>query len=176
MSLIQQNLFWPHFDFDVITLFSKNNSCRKCSAYYWDLNRLRSHSIGCRRAHNQVSSQSLCDICGKEVKNSSILRIHRKMHFEDTKQTFECYLCRKSLLSRNNLKHHILIAHVSSTPQHICTFCGKGFSRKTKCNRHIKTHLDVFPFECTFSNCNKKFRFKNKLNVSSTTEFLSPMQ
>lgn len=91
------------------------------------------------------------------------------MHFDETKRTFECYLCRKALLSRNNLKHHILIAHISSVPQFMCSFCGKGFSRRTKCNRHTKTHLDVFPFECSFDNCNKKFRFKSKLDTHIRT-------
>lgn len=137
-------------------------SCRKCHVYYWDLNRLRSHSMSCRR----TESKQICDICGKEVKNTSILRIHRKVHFEQIKRTFECYLCQKVLLSRNNLKHHILITHITDNAAiHICSYCGKGFSRLNKRNRHMKTHLNVFPFSCDY--CEKKFRYKNKLNVST---------
>lgn len=168
------NFCWPcPFDFEAeLFVFYCSflqyhvNSCQKCNGYFWDLNRLRSHSSSCTRAQNE---ECLCDICGKEMKNSSILRAHRRIHFDETKQTFECYLCRKVLFTRRTLKHHILSAHVSSRLEHTCSFCGKGFSRKTRCNRHERTHLDVFPFECTFSNCNKKFRFKNKLSVSKMT-------
>lgn len=140
----------------------RTRSCRKCYAYYWDLNRLRSHSVGCKR----TETAQICDICGKEAKNTSVLRIHRKVHFEQVKRTFECYLCRKALLSRGNLKHHILVTHLTDNAAiHKCDYCGKAFSRLNKRNRHRRTHLNVFPFECSY--CQKKFRYKNKLNVST---------
>lgn len=127
--------------------------------YFWDLERLRSHYPVCGRAENKLC---LCDICGKECKTESILRAHRKVH-SDSKRIYECFMCKKRNLSRNNIKHHILMTHVNGKPQFKCEHCGRAFGRKEQYTRHKKTHVNNFPFECP--HCGKKFRFKVRLNV-----------
>lgn len=92
-----------------------------------------------------------------------MLRVHRRSHSADLKHTYECYMCGKSRLSRQTMKHHVLMTHVLGKPQYKCDHCGKEFSRKGKCNQHMKIHLNNFPFECP--HCSKKFRFNHGLKV-----------
>lgn len=142
-------------------------SCTKCNTYYWDLERLRSHLSRCKPEQSKLS---LCDICGKECRTESVLRTHRRSHSLELRRIYECYLCRKSGLSRNNVKHHMLMTHIIGKPQFTCDQCGKAFGRKEQCTRHMKTHVNEFPFECT--QCSKKFRFKVGLKVSIKSIFV----
>lgn len=147
----------------VLTMYFHFHSCKKCNTYYWDLERLRGHYSDCGRVQKKLPSQSLCDICGKGCQSESILRAHREIHSSDSRRVYECIMCKNRFLSRRGLEQHIVMKHVNDKPQFQCDTCGKEFTWKFRYVRHLKLHLNDFPFEC--SQCGKKFRFKDKLVV-----------
>lgn len=141
---------------------SRSHSCRKCNTYYWDLNHLRKHSASCRKPNKL----SLCDVCGREFRNNSVLRIHRKEHSE-IKKIYECFLCRKTMNSKYSLKHHIQMIHAVAEPKFKCEYCDREFYRKSHYSRHKTMYTDNYSSEC--SHCIKKFRSEQKLNVCKQT-------
>lgn len=140
----------------------RSNSCKKCNAYYWNLKRLRSHHKECKQVQNKLS---LCDFCGKGFTTKTNLQVHRQIHGSGSKLVFECFMCKRQFQSKKSLKQHILQKHVDDKPKFQCDACGKRIMWRSRFVRHLKLHSNNFPFEC--SHCSKKFRFKDKLTVSS---------
>lgn len=120
-------------------------SCRECDTYYWDLDRLRSHLSRCSRKQDKPS---LCDICGKEFRNESFLRAHRRDHL-DLKRIYECVFCRKSVYNKPYMRHHIRTAHVGGKPKSSVIVAIKhlkerrrsiGIRRFTRMTSHSNAH------------------------------------
>ena len=51
--------------------------------------------------------------------------------------------------------------HVSNK-KHICSYCGKGFSKIYHYREHVRTHQNIRNFPCT--HCDKQFFKKRNLD------------
>uniref|UniRef100_A0A3B5QC77 C2H2-type domain-containing protein n=1 Tax=Xiphophorus maculatus TaxID=8083 RepID=A0A3B5QC77_XIPMA len=86
---------------------------------------------------------TVCDVCGKVMKNKSSLARHSFIH--TGKKPFACHLCPLRFNRRDNLRHHLGRLHPdgaarrqrqSTAPAWLCAVCGKTFV----CRSRLKTH------------------------------------
>lgn len=139
-------------------------SCKKCNAFYWDTQKLKEHIAAHPKRPKQTNLSSLCDVCGKTFPHESFLRAHHLSHMPvELRPTFECYLCSKRFVSRLGCAYHMRL-HTAFDKQFKCNICNQKYTRKDSLKRHLQVHTDNFPFSCQY--CSKKFRYKNKLQVS----------
>ncbi|CAI9739551.1 finger 577-like [Octopus vulgaris] len=76
-----------------------------------------------------------------------------------------CGFCGKGYCRKDRLDRHKL-THSEEKP-HKCDFCGKGYCRKDHLDRHKITHSGAKPHECNF--CDKKFYRKDHLDKHRRT-------
>ncbi|GAB1610672.1 zinc finger protein 577-like [Argonauta hians] len=76
-----------------------------------------------------------------------------------------CGFCGKGYCRKDRLDRHKL-THSEDKP-HKCDFCGKGYCRKDHLDRHKITHSGAKPHECNF--CDKKFYRKDHLDKHRRT-------
>ena len=75
-------------------------------------------------------------------------------------ENFQCNICNKTLISKNNLKEHMRIHNPDL--QFECPYCHKKCTHRTNLQRHIKAvHTNDRPFKCT--KCNKAYVEKRAL-------------
>ncbi|XP_071065704.1 zinc finger protein 350-like isoform X1 [Dasypus novemcinctus] len=76
-----------------------------------------------------------------------------------------CSECGKAFTKKSWLTDHHII-HTGEKP-HRCSLCGKAFSRKFMLTEHQRTHTGEKPYECT--ECGKAFPKKSRLNIHQKT-------
>lgn len=76
-----------------------------------------------------------CDICGKNVSNTS-LTLHRRVHSGE--RPYDCRTCGKSYTNKQILNEHALIHR--QTKSFVCNACGKLFVTNRQLSRHLKIH------------------------------------
>ena len=72
-----------------------------------------------------------------KYKVAATLAEHRKRCVEGVR--FECESCKKSFVSRRNLREHVTAVHTKEKP-HACPECGRGFHKASNLKSHIATH------------------------------------
>lgn len=98
-----------------------------------------------------------CSYCDKQFHQKTGLTIHEdSIHFK--KRAFVCHICNKDFIRNDRLKKHILHDHegVPKPRDHICPYCGKGFTTQSILSNHIRTHTGERPYECEY--CQTCFR------------------
>ena len=131
-------------------------SCEQCGKRFkmeWDLKfHLGTHG----------NCQHMCDICGRFYTSSYSLYKHRKVvHLNDYK--FQCNVCNKRLLTKENLANHMLQHNQTYT----CKECDKVFASKRYLAQHKTTHTGVKPYPCP--TCGKFFRTSHMRNTHLLT-------
>ncbi|CAG9333672.1 unnamed protein product [Blepharisma stoltei] len=71
--------------------------------------------------------------------------------------------CDKSFNSKYNLKRHINALHLG-IKRFECSLCGKKLVSKQNLTEHLFTHTGVKPFECKVPGCGKVYRQSSQLS------------
>ncbi|XP_044014178.1 zinc finger protein 2-like [Aphidius gifuensis] len=136
---------------------------------------------------NQQNHQYNCQICNKEFRSKSSLKIHERTH--SGKKPFRCLDCRKEFSQLRNYKYHrsqhegtgeysatcpecgkyfndkgYLGSHMKihrNRKEYSCEECGKSFNQRVAYNMHVKIHSDIKPHRC--DECGKSFSRKTLL-------------
>ncbi|XP_070709131.1 zinc finger protein ZFP2-like [Pempheris klunzingeri] len=111
---------------------------------------------------------TMCDVCGKVMKNKSSLARHSFIH--TGKKPFACHLCDLRFNRRDNLQHHLSRLHPNGvaklekqrqTTAWLCAVCGKTFSCRSRLKTHEVIHSGVKPHRCDL--CPKAYMRTNDL-------------
>lgn len=111
---------------------------------------------------------TVCDVCGKVMKNKSSLARHSFIH--TGKKPFACNLCELRFNRRDNLQHHLNRLHPNGVAKlekqrevqtWLCAVCGKTFSCRSRLKTHEVIHSGVKPHRCDL--CPKAYMRVNDL-------------
>ncbi|GAA6234202.1 zinc finger protein 708-like [Lates japonicus] len=111
---------------------------------------------------------TVCDVCGKVMKNKSSLARHSFIH--TGKKPFACHLCDLRFNRRDNLQHHLNRLHPNGVAKlekqreaqaWLCAVCGKTFSCRSRLKTHEVIHSGVKPHRCDL--CPKAYMRTNDL-------------
>ncbi|XP_023249873.1 endothelial zinc finger protein induced by tumor necrosis factor alpha-like [Seriola lalandi dorsalis] len=111
---------------------------------------------------------TMCDVCGKVMKNKSSLARHSFIH--TGKKPFACHLCDLRFNRRDNLQHHLTRLHPNGVAKlekqreataWLCAVCGKTFSCRSRLKTHEVIHSGVKPHRCDL--CPKAYMRTNDL-------------
>ena len=130
-------------------------TCNICSKTFVYKTAWTIHKQSCedgKAASNREKSVNkdkvLCDICGEELSNKSVLKTHHRLvHSGEPKST--CSECGKSFKGEYSLKRHIHIAHTEAKNLSFpCEVCGKSFNQVQILREHVKRHKKEFSAYC----------------------------
>lgn len=111
---------------------------------------------------------TMCDVCGKVMKNKSSLARHSFIH--TGKKPYACHLCELRFNRRDNLQHHLNRLHPNGVAKlekqreeqaWLCAVCGKTFSCRSRLKTHEVIHSGVKPYRCDL--CPKAYMRTNDL-------------
>lgn len=111
---------------------------------------------------------TVCDVCGKVMKNKSSLARHSFIH--TGRKPFACHLCELRFNRRDNLQHHLSRLHPQGAarrekrppaPAWLCAVCGKTFGCRSRLKTHEAVHSGVKPHRCDL--CPKAYMRANDL-------------
>ncbi|XP_026218048.1 zinc finger protein 708-like isoform X2 [Anabas testudineus] len=111
---------------------------------------------------------TMCDVCGKVMKNKSSLARHSFIH--TGKKPFACHLCDLRFNRRDNLQHHLNRLHPNGITKlekqrevqaWLCAVCGKTFNCRSRLKTHEVIHSGVKPHRCDL--CPKAYMRTNDL-------------
>jgi len=153
----------------------KRHSCCCCSKSY----RYRSHLLLHMKTHteNAVTDAHLtCDICKRELRSSSGLRKHRRIH--DAIQRHRCSVCSKTFAFASVLAEHERI-HSAACP-FLCDICGLGFKHTSNMLKHRRlVHKLPDTSSCqrcaTNSQCKCPTKEKSYSQSSAGSRFQCPI-
>ncbi|XP_041824877.1 endothelial zinc finger protein induced by tumor necrosis factor alpha-like isoform X2 [Melanotaenia boesemani] len=125
---------------------------------------------------------TVCDVCGKVMKNKSSLARHSFIH--TGKKPFACHLCEMRFNRRDNLQHHLNRLHPNGVTKlekqrtaasWLCAVCGKTFSCRSRLKTHEVIHSGVKPHRCdlcpkAYMRVNDLEHHKKVVHVDGATE------
>lgn len=107
--------------------------CRVCHLDCSNFRALKGHV---RSTHDYEEYKVCCD---HRLKGSpSCLYDHFRIHLDP--DAFKCDVCGSQLKSSSILRSHMNSYHSSEPPLYSCNVCGKGFSCKSRYGKHMSTH------------------------------------
>jgi len=127
----------------------------------------------------------ICETCGLSYFTQAELLQHNFNHLNPNGKSFQCEVCGKVLVRKDNFVRHVKIAHFTHS-KFECDVCFKTFNRKDTLRSHKKTHLrskcekcrKFFPDEFTLNDHIKKkhesflCKFKGCTKIFISEEFL----
>lgn len=161
MFRINKNL-WRHKKVDHGILSEKGDGkiveCPECGKRCSDKHALEKHQI-----KHTVEKNYVCTICGKRLKRQNSLDLHMRQH--SGVKNYMCDQCDSTYFTASALRNHKVNKHMEVKETFLCTFCGKGFTKKANLDSHITLHTGEKRYSCP--HCEKKFRshsvFQNHL-------------
>ncbi|KAM6971551.1 zinc finger Y-chromosomal protein 1-like, partial [Tautogolabrus adspersus] len=120
------------------------------------------------RAVKLEPDSTMCDVCGKVMKNKSSLARHSFIH--TGKKPFACHLCNMRFNRRDNLQHHLSRLHPNGVTKlekqrdvqaWLCAICGKTFNCRSRLKTHEVIHSGIKPHRCDL--CPKTYMRTNDL-------------
>jgi hypothetical protein len=153
--------------------------CDDCEKVFETLLASKEHRLEVhkRKQPPKTAIPTMCDICGKVLKGSSIPNHMKLVHMSDMlkkpcphcgrfvkelqrhiRQTHEklpCDLCGQLVVPGHFKQHNDQYHTASEDRRHKCTVCAKGFSTKQRLNDHVNIHTGEKPYTCTY--CGKGF-------------------
>ncbi|CAK1554309.1 unnamed protein product [Leptosia nina] len=138
---------------------SKPFKCSYCEYSCRDSSTLRRHE---ERHRGQVPTYS-CKICEKRFCKKSLLRYHvTEAHLNIDVKVVPCETCGKMFRNATALKVHVNQVHrrIFATK---CAVCDRVVSSKHNMQQHMRSHVDLRPYTCTFDACGKTFKDKTAL-------------
>ena len=103
------------------------------------------------------TKMSLCNVCGKTVKNKRHLRQHMLTHTDE--RPYACPQCKMRFKSKQTMERHLAI-HSGEKP-HLCPHCGVRYRRNYELKQHLIVHTEEWVHKCP--DCGKGCRSKKKL-------------
>jgi len=158
---IQKNL-WKHKKLDHGVVGKNEDSkieiCPDCGKRCSDKHDLSKHQV-----KHTTEKNFVCNVCGKALKRQNSLDLHMRHH--TGVKNYSCDLCDTRYFTASALRNHKVNKHTTLKEDFLCTFCGKGFTKKANLESHITLHTGERRYSCT--HCEKKFRshsvFQNHL-------------
>jgi len=126
-------------------------SCPDCQKKFYSDEKLERHR------YLNHSSILQCSTCGKSFTDKKVFINHQKGHRFDTPTA--CDVCGKTLKRSSLIKHMAIHHSVDrpQAKSHSCHICGKIFYMKSTLVIHMKKHYNQKDILCTFEGCNKAF-------------------
>lgn len=134
--------------------------CETCRKVFTDRDMLQTHlrkHMQIKTGENSSEQTYLCNICDKELKSLSTLRVHVQSH--NKVRSFKCDICQEKYTTASNLRKHRKIHN--TTRMYKCPHCPKEFTTNNYKLKHVKrVHTRDFQYGC--SHCPKKFLEKKR--------------
>jgi len=109
-----------------------------------------------RHMYLNHSSVMQCSDCGKSFTDKKVFINHQKWHRYDTPTA--CEVCGKELKRSSLLKHmQMHHSEQRPAKNNFCDICGKSFYVKATLVIHMKKHNNQKDIFCTFDGCNMAF-------------------
>ncbi|XP_014261761.1 zinc finger protein 2-like [Cimex lectularius] len=136
-----------------VKYFHGSRKCKICGKYIEDEVKLRQHV----QRHIRLDSKKLdCDVCGRNFKTPSGLRVHKVSHTGNYK--FFCEFCGRGFMSAVIMDEHKGVH--TKEEKYMCDMCGRKFVHYSTFHLHKQWHRDPFPFPCKI--CDKKFKYRSE--------------
>lgn len=103
-----------------------------------------------------------CDICLKQFKKPSALRIHYAIHAGD--KNYQCEICSHAFTDKSNLIAHVKTVHEKIT-RFKCDECSKKYFYQSCLNKHKIKHDLRYAYKC--DKCGKRMKYESSFNKHS---------
>ena len=153
--------------------------CDECEEVFDSLELAKEHRLAVhkRKQPPKHTVPTMCDICGKVLKGSSIPNHMKLVHMTEVPDTpcphcgkvvkelqrhikrshekLPCDLCGKLVPPGHMLRHNDQYHTAPEERRYKCELCNKGFSTKQRLTDHVHTHTGEKPYTCQY--CGKGF-------------------
>jgi len=145
--------------------FRQPKTCSICGLV---VSQMRVHMI---QNHADGKHECECDKCGLMLRNRIQLSRHMRVKHNDGKHI--CVVCSKVYPSDVALTRHLRYTHFGEK-NHVCSTCGKSFSKKSHLKFHERIHSEMKMFVCTF--CGQGFNYKVSLQTHTRSKHPESME
>lgn len=108
----------------------------------------------CKLRHiRKAREEYICKICGGKFAGASNLNSHLISH--STVQRYSCSICDMRFKRKSGLNLHM--ENHRSERNSACPYCPSRFNSWSTLEKHLVQHTGVYPYQCEFPACDKKF-------------------